>query len=76
MSIIKLRPSYTSSMEKFHTYYLYSDEEKKYLKKSKEELKEFLSQFDKSSLHLTNWKFEDTKDDWNAMQIKYDLELQ
>lgn len=76
MSIIKLSPSYTSSMEKSHTYYLYSNEEKRYLKKSKEELKEFLSQFDKSSLHLANWNFGDTKDDWHAMQIKYDLELQ
>ena len=76
MSIIKLIPPTNGSTEKSTTYYLYSNTENKYVKKTKKELKEFLSQFDKSSLHLTNWNFTDTRDDWHAMQVKYDLELQ
>ncbi len=43
------------------------NEEKRYVEKSSEELKEFINQFDKDSLRLTNFNF---------LQINEDLELE
>lgn len=65
MSIIKLKPLPNSKSK--NTYYLYSNEEKRYVEKSSEELKEFINQFDKDSLRLTNFNFQ---------QINEDLELE
>ena len=50
ISIIKLKPMSQSTNN--NVYYMYSNEDKKYIEKSPEEMKKYLDQFDRNSLKI------------------------
>lgn len=52
LSILKIKPHKNSVNQKSNTYYLYSTKDKKYVSKTRDEMKQFISDLDRDSLKI------------------------